>query len=255
MTLDLLRPVAAANLRTDHCVLPSCGFSCTFRHTFACTFGVAVRGLLPLCLGSSTSIPDLSNRRFRREIVRAVVCNSRLIALYVMPSANARIKRTRNTSPAGKVRDCDRRVNLPAALPSLIATPDIVPPKPRCNSTRKGILITGTDYLPFIQACPRCREGYRQKFAFPGDPDPALPDIQNKEQSRVLRRDAWNEYPLRIARKHRSSRQLCAEEQRGPRVVVAILDLDWKFQDHVGMPAEVRQPDPRAARPQYRHGD
>ena len=107
-TLDLLTPISAANLGTDPCVLPSCGFCCTFRHTLACTAGVAVRGLLPLCCASSPSIPDSSNRCFHRAIVRAVVCRSRLIVLYVMPSASARIRRARNTAPAGKVRDCDR---------------------------------------------------------------------------------------------------------------------------------------------------
>jgi hypothetical protein len=110
-TLDLLTPISAASLRTDQCVLPSCGFCCTFRHTLACTDGVANRGLLPLCFASSPSIPDSSNRCFQREIVRAVLCNSRCTASYVFPSASARIKRARNTSPAGNVRDCDHRIN------------------------------------------------------------------------------------------------------------------------------------------------
>jgi hypothetical protein len=69
-----------------------------------------------------------------------------------------------------------------------------------------------------------------------------------------LRRGAWNEYPLRIPRKLRKPLHLCAEEQRGPGAVVVIPGLDWKFQDDVGMPADVRQPDPRAARSQSRHG-
>lgn len=78
----------------------------------ACTRGVAVRGLLPSCLASSPSIPDSLNCCFQRAIVRAVVSSSRLIALYVLPFASARIRRARNTSPAGSVRDCDHRVNF-----------------------------------------------------------------------------------------------------------------------------------------------
>ena len=222
MTLDLLRSVVALNLGTDHCVLPSCGFCCTFRHTFACTLGVAVRGLLSLCLGSSIAIPDFSNCSFQREILRDVVCNSRLIASCCRqtPGSNAPETLTCRRGPRLRLS----RQFFPLLCPSLIATPDIVPPKLRSNSTRKGILITGTDYLAFIQAHPHCIGGYRQKFAFPGDPDPALPGIQNKEQSRVLRRGAWNEYPLRIPRKLRKPLHLCAEEQRGPGAAVVIPD-------------------------------
>src|SRR6478609_2403216 len=110
-TLDRLMPVSAASLRTDHCVLPSCGFCWTFRQILACTAGVAVRGLLPLCCGSNPSIPDSSKRCFQREIVGAVVCRLDLIASYVIPSPNARISRARKTSPAGKVRECAQPVN------------------------------------------------------------------------------------------------------------------------------------------------
>jgi hypothetical protein len=39
------------------------------RQMLACTAGVAVRGLLPLCCGSNPSIPDSSKRCFQREIV------------------------------------------------------------------------------------------------------------------------------------------------------------------------------------------
>src|SRR3954451_1293287 len=110
-TLDRLMPVSAASLRTDHCVLPSCGFCWTFRQILACTAGVAVRGLLPLCCGSNPSIPDSSKRCFQREIVGAVVCKLDLIVSYVIPSANARIRRARKTSPAGNVRECGQPVN------------------------------------------------------------------------------------------------------------------------------------------------
>jgi len=48
--------------------------------------------------------------------------------------------------------------------------------------------------------CRRCSEGCRWECAFPGDADLAILDTQCKGQSRVLRRAACNEYPLRIAR-------------------------------------------------------
>lgn len=35
------------------------GFCCTFRHTWACTLGAAVRGRLPLCRASKPSTPKL----------------------------------------------------------------------------------------------------------------------------------------------------------------------------------------------------
>src|SRR3954451_8500895 len=108
-TLDLLTPISAANLRTDQWVLPSFGCCCTFRYILACTAGVAVRGLLPLCCASKPAIPNSSNRCFHRAIVGAVVCRAFLIAAYVMPSASARINRARNTSPAGKLLDCAQR--------------------------------------------------------------------------------------------------------------------------------------------------
>jgi hypothetical protein len=74
------------------------------------------------------------------------VCSSRLIAWYVMPSASARISRPRKTSPAGKVRDCDHRVNS-SRCPAVSET------NSRCTATYQrrnllpiSILITGTDY-------------------------------------------------------------------------------------------------------------
>ena len=79
-TLDLLTPNSTANFRTDQCVLPSLGFCCTLRQTFACTTGVAVRGLLPLWRASKPSMPNSSNRCFQREIVGAVVCSVSLMA-------------------------------------------------------------------------------------------------------------------------------------------------------------------------------
>src|SRR3954451_14876346 len=41
------------------CAAP-CGFCCTLRHTFACTPGFAVPGLLLLSFASRPSIPDSS---------------------------------------------------------------------------------------------------------------------------------------------------------------------------------------------------
>jgi hypothetical protein len=61
-------------LADSECVPPSCGLRCTMRQIFACTAGVAVRGLLPLCCGSSPSIPASSKHCFQREMVLAVVC-------------------------------------------------------------------------------------------------------------------------------------------------------------------------------------
>src|SRR5690242_12459607 len=67
--------------------------------------------LAALVLWPSPSKPDSSKRRFQREIVGAVVCRICLIAAYVHPSARARISRARNTSPAGKLRDCPHRLS------------------------------------------------------------------------------------------------------------------------------------------------
>ena len=75
-TVDLLNPSSAAILRQLQCVLPSAGRCVAFRTTRACTEGVAVRGALPLCLGSKPAIPCSSNRFFHRAIVGRDVRNS-----------------------------------------------------------------------------------------------------------------------------------------------------------------------------------
>ena len=104
-TVDLLNPSATAILRQLQCVLPSTGCCVVLRNTRACTEAVARRGSLPLCLGSRPARPSRSKRRFHRAIVGREVCNSISIWFQLLPSANAKIKRARKTSPAGRVRD------------------------------------------------------------------------------------------------------------------------------------------------------
>ena len=110
-TVDLLSPSASAILRQVQCVLPSGGLCIVLRSTRAWTEGVALRGSLPLYLGSKPVTPSCSKRRFQRAIVGREVRNSASIWLQLLPSANASIRRARKTSPAGNVRDCAQRVS------------------------------------------------------------------------------------------------------------------------------------------------
>jgi len=67
--------------------------------------GLATRGFLPICRASNPLNRSCSNLRFQREIVGPVVSSCVLICSQMSPSVIARIRRARNTSPAGNVRD------------------------------------------------------------------------------------------------------------------------------------------------------
>jgi hypothetical protein len=103
--VDLSSPKSVANLRHDQCVLPSGGLCCTRLMTRACTAGVAGEACF-LYVGLAIHRDDAAgNGTFTRTLAQY----RRSISRYDGPSARARIKRARNTSPAGKLRDCALR--------------------------------------------------------------------------------------------------------------------------------------------------
>jgi hypothetical protein len=100
-------PSSAASLRQDQCVDPSFGLRLVASNTLACSAGVITEGFCPGCrISIKPSTRCCRNRSFQRAMVGAVVASRSWMVRYGKPSASRRIRRARNASPAGSVRDC-----------------------------------------------------------------------------------------------------------------------------------------------------